>query len=367
GLTDPIGATPVAPLGDLFVATPLGPGAVGLGISVPYAAVLAYPDDGPQRFALQRTSLLVGQLSLGAAVATGPLAVGATVDAVLGSGSLARVQDFAGLEFFSDVVGDPPLSQPNDFGRAAPSSVREQDVLGRDIALRGLAVHATFGVGMALDLGRSRLAASYAHGSPVVFRGRFALDLDDPVFTNDLVPFGLQYPPQAEGDSAFSVATPRRLRLGLATALDDEHQLRLTLTGSDWTRYDATEIELVSPELAQPSLGLSDTVTARVPRRWQPTLGVEAALRLRRSLVAVGYASPASPDDTVDVASIDGHRLVLRGGGELSLSDTATLWVGGKVQGLLPRTVTTSGHDLANGRYDLVLASLSTHLTLARR
>ncbi|MEO0605828.1 MAG: outer membrane protein transport protein, partial [Myxococcota bacterium] len=259
GLADPIGATPVAPLGDLFAATPLGPAALGLGVSVPYAAVLAYPDDGAQRFALQRTSLLVGQLSLGAAVATGPLSVGATIDTVLGSGSLARVQDFAGLEFFSDVVESPPLSQPNDFGRQAPSDVREQDVLGRDIALRGLAVHATFGAGIALDLGRSRLAASYAHGSPVVFRGRFALDLDDPVFTNDLAPFGLQYPPQVEGDSDFSVATPRRLRLGLATALGDDRELRLTVTGSDWTRYAATDIELVSPDLAQPALGLSDT------------------------------------------------------------------------------------------------------------
>jgi len=367
GEAEPVVATPVAPLGDVFAAVPVGPAAFGLGAYVPYAAVLSWPRDGAQRFALQDAQLIVSHLAAGGAVGLGKLSIGASAAWVVGLGELARVQDFAGLRYFEDLYEQPPIGQTTDLGRRAPSGVREQDVLARDFALRrGASSGLTFGLGAALDLGAVRVAASYAHGSNVTFRGRFSLDLDDPLFTNDLAPLGLRYPPVVRGDGSFSIATPRRYRLGIAGHLE-RTELRLATTLADWRRYDATRLELVSEGFEQPALGLGDTVPVEIARRWQPSLAVDVAVRRPSWLAGVGYDSPASPDDTVDAASIDGHRLSARGGTRLEIDETLSLWLGGRVQGIVPRRVTTSDHDLANGRYGLWLASVAVHLTYEAR
>lgn len=367
GPTERVAATPVAPLGDVLAAIPAGPAVLGFGLTVPYAAVLRWPRQGDQRFALQDTAVIVSNVSGGAALAFGPLSVGATVSYELGFGELGRVQDLAGLEYFAGVFGDPPLGQVNDFGRAAPSTVREQEVLARDFQVRrGVSHGVSFTGGAALQLERWLVSASVASGSAVTFRGRFTLDTDTPFLTNDVAPFGLQYPTQVEGDGSFSVATPLRVRLGVA------HQLGAVEVGvsgswSDWRGYDATRLTLESPAFEQPDLGLDDTVPVEVPRRWQPSVGAEVSVRHPRFTAALGYQSPAAPDATVDAGSVDGHRILGRGGVRIGVSDTVGVWAGGNVQGILPREVTSSDHDLANGRYSLVLATLSAHLTYTAR
>lgn len=362
-----IGATPVAPFGDVFAAIPVDRVTLGFGAYAPWAVVLSYPDDGDQRFALQDAQVLVGRLAGGAAVDLGPLSLGGHVAAELGAGSLTRVQDLAGLAFFEALFENPAVDQDTDFGPDAPSAVREQDVLGRPVSIRqGFARAVTFGVGAAVTQDRWHVAASYDHGSTLEFRGQFSFDVDDPLFTNDLAPIGLAYPALIEGTGSFSVATPRRVRLGIQHDLGASRALRVGASWSDWSRYDATRLSLVSDGFVQPDLGLGDTVDATIPRRWQSSIAAEVGLAHPNYSVTVGYESPASPSATVDVASVDGHRLVVRGGGRVTLSDRAALWVGGKLQGIWPRTVTTSDFDLGNGRYGLALASLSTHLIYAR-
>jgi long-chain fatty acid transport protein len=80
--------------------------------------------------------------------------------------------------------------------------------------------------------------------------------------------------------------------------------------------------------------------------------------------VTVGYQSPASPDSTIDVASPDGHRLIGGLGAVYSLSESVALSADVRLQGILPRTVTTSDHDLGNGRYTLFIAAAGGHLRM---
>ena len=79
-------------------------------------------------------------------------------------------------------------------------------------------------------------------------------------------------------------------------------------------------------------------------------------------IVSAGYQSPASPEATVDASSPDGHRIVGGLGGRLATGKGVVLHLDGRVQAVLPRHVTTSTHDLANGRHDLWLAALALHL-----
>ncbi|MEN0066497.1 MAG: outer membrane protein transport protein [Myxococcota bacterium] len=368
GLTDRVGATPFAPLGDLFVAVPVDRVTFGAGAYVPYAAILRFPEEGPQRFALRDTTLLISHLAGGAAVDLGKVSLGARASYVFGAGSIARVTDFAGLKFFADVITEPPVSQPNDFGRRAPSEVREQEVLARDFAVRrGISHGFTFAFGASVDLGDWRVAASYDHGSTVTFQGRFTVDTNDPFFTSDLAPIGLSFPTVIEGDGSFSVATPRRVRLGLAHTFASGLQAQFSGEWADWRRYDATRLVLTSPGFEQPELGIPETVNVRIDRQWQPAWGLDFTVQQATWVAGLGVASPASPDATVDAASPDGYRLLAKGGTQIRLSDRTGWWVGGKLQGILPRTVTTSDHDLANGRYGLWLASLTSHFTFASR
>ena len=48
------------------------------------------------------------------------------------------------------------------------------------------------------------------------------------------------------------------------------------------------------------------------------------------------------------------------------VSDGFALLAGGEVQGILPRTVTTSDHDLGNGRYSLVVAAFTERIAAYR-
>jgi long-chain fatty acid transport protein len=76
----------------------------------------------------------------------------------------------------------------------------------------------------------------------------------------------------------------------------------------------------------------------------------------------LGYHSPASPDETIDVASPDGHRLIGALGVGVAINERIGFMADGEVQGILPRTVTTSNFDLGNGTYEMVLGGVHLHL-----
>ena len=375
GPDEKVSTLPAAPTGDLFLVS--GPIAdrlvLGLAAFVPYAAPLNFADDGPQRFALQDAFIVVTQFTGAAAVQLQPsLSLGATVSYVSGLGEISRIQDFAGVEPFGTALSNPPISQQNAFGVDAPSTVRELDVLARPFSLTdGLSHGVDFSVGLAV-FPRDDLifGLAYQHGSRLNFRGDFAMDMDDPFFTDDLAAQGLKYPQQVQGEGRLSFRLPNRLTGGASIRTSDAVSIDLSAAWIHWSALKSFDLVLTSPDLAQPDLNVPDTIAAELPRNWTDTVHAEARISVQTSeklLIAgtAGYQSPASPDSTIDAASPDGHRLLGGLTTAFGLSERTRLITDAELQGILPRTVTESDFDLGNGTYTMVIASVLVHLQVA--
>lgn len=372
GRADAAGATPVAPLGDAFFTAGLGGSGVtlGLGAYAPYAALADFPDDGAQRFAVQDATIIVGHLTAALGVkANEHFGLGAGLSYVVGTAAISKIQDFGALSDFGDGLARPPVSQPNGFGPDAPTELRELDVLARPVSLKDATAHGvTFHLGAYVRPAPEwDLAMTYQHDATLDFEGRFTLDMDDDFFTGDLAHVGLQYAPRVEGDATVNFRLP--MRIGLAAGYTPTRDLRFELRGQyvTWSDLDAMRIELRSPELAQPALGLPPYSEVALPRRWQDTVSIAAFGRFAVSrafalLGLLGYDSPASPDATIDASSPDGHRLTFGLGAQYSLTQHTSLVGDARLATLLPREVTGSDHDLGNGTYSLTLAALAAHL-----
>ncbi|MRG91993.1 hypothetical protein GF068_08655 [Polyangium spumosum] len=371
GWAEEVVATPLAPTGDLFFAMPIARRrlVLGLGAYVPYAAALDFPNNGAQAWQLRQAFIVANFVTASAAVRVLPnLSFGAGVSYVGGLASLSKKQDFAELPEFQRAFSDPPIGQPNEFGPDAPSHVRELDVLSRPISITNALSHGfSFNAGLLYEpTERVRLALAYQHGAKMRYRGRFALDMNDPFFTQDLAAQGLRYPELVEGDAELAFRLPRRLTAGAAYQATDSFRVDGFVQYITYSDVDAFVVTTRSPALAQPKLGIGPSVRAVLPRRWNDTVWVEANARLALSRrftmsATVGYQSPASPDETIDVGSPDGHRLI----GGLGAVVRATRWLDlhadARAQGILPRTVTTSRSDVGNGRYTMAIGYLGGH------
>ncbi|EYF06276.1 OmpP1/FadL family transporter [Chondromyces apiculatus] len=371
GFTEEVGATPIAPTGDAFLAVPVHERlTVGLGVYVPHAAALSFPADGAQAWQLREAFIVASFITASAGVRlTDRLAAGLGISYVTGVAELSKLQDFASLDEFRGAFANDPINQPNDFGPDAPTEVRELDVLSRPISVkRALSHGATFNVGLTWQTTDAlTLAAAYQHGSRMRYVGDFAIDMNDPLFTQDLVSQGLQYKPLLQGDAELTFRLPRRITLGAGFQASDAFRVDGFVQYVTYSDVDAFVVETRSPDLAQPKLGIGDRVKVRLPRDWSDTIWVEARAQYRatswmKAWVTAGYQSPASPDSTIDVASPDGHRLIGGVGGELEVTDGFSLLGEARLQGILPRTVTESDHDLGNGTYGMFLAALGGHL-----
>ncbi|WP_437599262.1 outer membrane protein transport protein [Sorangium sp. So ce590] len=369
GAAEEVSTTPVAPTGNAFLAIPVLPKrlTVGVGLYVPYAAALSFPD-GAQRWQLQQAFIVASSLTVAAGLrVTDQLSLGAGVSYVGGLAELSKVQDFASLKEFRD--GLAYLKQDNDFGPTTPSELRELDVLARPIALKQALSHgASFHLGLAFNPNKDlRFGLTYQHSAAMRYKGKFAIDMNHPFFTQDLAEQGLRYKPLVEGDAELSFTLPKRLTAGVGYRVNDKLSVDGLLSYVLYSDIEAFVVKASSPDLAQPKLGIADSVTVTLPRRWNDTMWLEvgAKYRLSEALLAtasVGYQSPASPDSTIDVASPDNHRLIGDVGGVLTLSDRVSLSGDVRVQGILPRTVTESDYDLGNGTYTLVLTTVGGHL-----
>lgn len=370
GTAPSVSATPIAPFGDIFAAGPAIPGklVLGAGIYAPYAALAHFPERGAQAWQLQQALILATYVTVSAAARLRDnLSVGAGISYVLGYGEISRLQDFGAIDTFARGLGN--LGQKNDFGHAAPPGVRELDVLSRPFSITHAFSHsASFNVGVAWrPTPAVGLALVYQHGSDMRYKGHFALDMSDDFFTRDLAPAGLKYKPLVEGDGEIRFSLPRRLTLGASWDANEKLRVDGFVSCIFYSDLDEFTVIVKSPDLAQPKLGIGDTTVVTLPRAWHDTVWVEANARYRISrklLVSVtaGYQSPAAPARTIDVASPDGHRLIGGAGGVLSVSQKVSLLGDVRLQGIIPRTVTESDYDLANGTYRLFLASASGHI-----
>ncbi len=372
GKAEAVEANVLSPTGGLFAAAPLTPEVVlGLGLFAPYAAPVDYKnDEGPQRFALQRAFIAVTRVAAAAAVEFHPkVFLGAHVSYVNGVANLAQTQDFGSLSDFSTSLAGPPISQENSFGPEAPTTVRELDVLARDVAIKDATAHGvTFGLGLTIKPARQlTVGVAYDHGSNLDFEGSFELDMDDELFTQDLRKNGLQYEPRVEGDATVSFSTPKRLMVGVLHETTSTIGLELRAAYVTWSDFDKIGVVLESEGLAQPEVGLPPRNEVDLPRRWNDTLNLEGLVHAALSdtlglLVAIGYQSSASPDETMDASSPDGDRVTAALGLDWGITRDTHLFADARVQTLVPREVKDSENDMGNGTYNLTLAAFGLHL-----
>ena len=363
-------AIPASPYVNAFIGLPIrDKWAVGGGVYIPYAAPLRFDYEGDQRYALQQAFIAVVHAT--AAVAYAPsdrVRLGAGVTYVSGLGSLRKVQDFAGLDVFADGFENPPINQPNSFGEDAPSTVRELDVLSRPFSLTNSLTHgvdANLGIQI-VPTDDLVVGLTYHHGSRARFRGDIAIDFDDGFFTQDLASQGIEFVPLVEGTGTLSFRLPARILLGARWAVNDRLILDTEVHYVLWHTLRAFEIVANSPDLEQPTLGIGQTIDSSIPRSWRDTIHVELNPQIRvkdTSLLGLtaGYHSSASPDATVDVSSPDGHRLVAGAAFAFLAGENLRLMTDVNVQAIVPRTVTTSDYDLANGTYNLILGAVGFH------
>ncbi len=365
-------ANPVAPLGNIFIVLPPIKKRLvfGLGLYVPYGAPLKFDRNGPQALQLQQAFIVASNITASAGVRLHDMvSIGAGITYVLGFAELAKKQDFGSVQEFGD--GLKQLGQDNDFGPKAPTDVRELDTLSRPIALKKAFSHGvTFNVGVTVNpTPKLTLTLSYQHGTRMRYKGKFALDMNDPFFTQDLAAQGLKFKPLVTGDATLEFSLPKRVTLGAAYQFNERWRVDGFIQYVRYSEVDAFKVTTSSPDLAQPKLGIGDTLTVILPRNWQDTVWVEGSARFRPTTrlltsVTLGYQSPASPATTVDTASPDGHRIIGGVGGGFDVSQRVSLLADARFQGIIPRHVTTSDYDLGNGTYKLFLATIAGHLKI---
>ncbi len=365
-------ANPVAPLGNIFIVLPPIKDRLvfGVGLYVPYGAPLKFDRNGPQAQQLQQAFIVASHITASAGVRLHDMvSLGAGLSYVLGFAELAKKQDFGSVKEFGD--GLNKLGQQNSFGPNAPSDVRELDTLSRPIALKKAFSHGvTFNVGVTVNPTKKlTLTLSYQHGAKMRYHGKFALDMNDPFFTQDLAAQGLKFKPLVQGDATLSFNLPKRITVGAAYQINERWRVDGFFQYVRYSEVDAFKVATSSPDLAQPALGILPNLTVVLPRNWKDTVWVEGNVRFRPTTrlltsVTLGYQSPASPDKTVDTASPDGHRIIGGVGGVLDITERVSLLADGRFQGIVPRHVTGSDFDLGNGTYKLFLATIAGHLKI---
>jgi long-chain fatty acid transport protein len=365
-------ANPVAPLGNIFVVLPPIKNRLvfGLGLYVPYGAPLKFDRNGPQALQLQQAFIVASHITASAGVRLHDMvSLGAGVSYVLGFAELAKKQDFGSVAEFGE--GLNKLGQENSFGPNAPSDVRELDTLSRPIALKKAFSHGvSFNVGVTVNPTKKlTLTLAYQHGAKMRYRGKFAIDMNDPFFTQDLAAQGLKFKPLVQGDATLEFNLPKRITLGAAYDINERWRVDGFFQYVRYSEVDAFKVITKSPDLVQEKLGIGDTLTVTLPRDWKDTVWVEGNVRFRPTTrlltsATLGYQSPASPDKTVDTASPDGHRIIGGVGGGFDVSERVSLLADARFQGIVPRHVTTSDYDLGNGTYKLFLATIAGHLKI---
>lgn len=373
-----VSATPFGIVPSIHAEIPLAdlPLVIGAGINVPYAAIVRLPGAGPQRFQLDDATLMASYVNL--AIAYRPierLSLGFGVSYVVGYASLSRTQDLASVRELGDALARPPISQANGFGPDADPALRELDTFARPFRFNdGWAHGITFRAGLQGQVTEDlTVGLSYEHRTKLDFRGHFSLDMNDPFFTGDLASQGLKYPSLVRGKSSLSMVLPPVVRFGLryqfGRRVGDERSTSVALEGSftGWSSVDAFDVRIKSSGLAQPELGLGNSLRIQLPRKWRDTYGglvrgSHAFSDVLTMWTGAGLESAAVPNRTIDASSPDSTRLTITGGLTRTLTDQLKLILDFNVQAALSRTVRNSDYDLGNGTYALRLYTGGAYL-----
>jgi long-chain fatty acid transport protein len=211
---------------------------------------------------------------------------------------------------------------------------------------------------------------TYQHGADLVFEGDAALDMNHDFFTTDLAFKGLAYPAIVKGKAFIEFPFPASLRLGVGWQVSEAAALEVMASWVRWSVLKALNVTIESQDLAQPELGLGPVTKISLPRDALDTVEVEAVFGYQldtdvRLGLRAGYHSPFSPDDTLDMASVDGHRVLGAVMADYKVSDAITLSGHVAFQFMLPREVVSSRHDRANGTYDLFILNAGGALSFS--
>ena len=374
GWAEPVDAHGVNPSGSLFASYQVVEDlTIGLGAYPGFAAILKMPDVGPHMWQVQE-AFVVG-LYVTPAVGwriTDQVQVGAGVSLVVGGLALRQVSDMATTPLLADAFADPPISQENDFGPDAPPAVRELRVLSRPVTIdQATAIGWSFNAGVTFTpLDTLKIALVYQHGADLVYEGDAYLDMDHDFFTGDLEYDGLKYPKQVKGKAFVELPMPMAARLGVSFAPIEALTLHLQASWLRWSIVESLRVTLESDDLVQEELGIGPVAQLDLARRWNDAVEVELLTTYdlnpdMRLGLRLGYHSPASPDSTVDLASIDGHRLVAGVTGRYQATESVALDLWVQLHQVLPRRVVASDYDRGNGEYLLTILGAGGALDLS--
>jgi hypothetical protein len=173
-----------------------------------YGAPLKFDRNGPQALQLQQAFIVASHITACAGVRLHDMvSLGAGVSYVLGFAELAKKQDFGSVAEFG--AGLDKLGQDNSFGPTLPSDVRELDTLSRPIALKKAFSHGvSFTSASPSPDQEADPVARVPARRQMRYRGKFALDMNDPFFTQDLAAQGLKFKPLVRATPPSSSTCP---------------------------------------------------------------------------------------------------------------------------------------------------------------
>lgn len=369
-------ANPIAIVPAIFGAMPLDSKKhlwAGFGVYAPYAAILSFGDDGPQKWQLQSVTLATVNVNPTITYRFNDVvSVGVGGAYTLGYADIRRVQDFAALPDVGRALNNPPIQQSNEFGPNAPPAVRELSVMSRPIHVKDAIGHAyalSAGV-MVRPTRKLRLGLTYQHSTKMNFNGRFSLDMNDDFFTGDLASQGLAFKSLVTGDATVTVRFPKTIMLGAHYDVSEQLSIYGAAAYTTWSEVKSLDVTAKSPDLAQPQIGLGDTVKIAIPRHWKDTIGVDLGGRFTVSdklgvYGSLGYRSPASPDANLDVAAFDGHRAVVGAGAWTPITKNVKLIGDARFQKIITRDIVDSVDDVGNGSYDLTMILLGAYASVS--
>jgi long-chain fatty acid transport protein len=358
-----------------------GPLSLGFGLYVPYAALVKWPKNGPQRFQLTEATIANIDASFGLSLKFDKVSVGAGGSLVFGYADLSKVQDVAAVPLMGQVLRRPPINQSNDFGAKADPAVRELDTLARPFHLQnatGVGAAVRGGI-LAQPLHNLLLAASAEWASRMNMQGDFTLDMNDPFFTEDLASQGFKYPAKVKGRGQLAYQLPWIVRAGLSYGfgqLHGEPRTTIALEGqyTGWSTVKSFNVDVRSDDLRLTKPGctpakskacelVAGEMKMHLPRRWRDTYGGTARVtHLASSALLVwltlSYETGASPDSTIDAASPDGTRITGGLGATQQLPKDFDVTLDFLLQQVLERHVVASDYDLGNGTYQMRLFSM---------